>query len=550
MKGPGEFVLKRASPRKASRGEPPLRAPQCTLASLRAFVDGCFELSSAGKDALCSTTGLSKRHVGYAAHAALLLGLAERDGDQYAVTPAGRKLAGSAHKSEEERQLLVEAVHASAGLRALAPDLLRRRPPTKAELASQLERATGLNQGTAEHRAAMLLSWRKRLLQQELSFRQSTMWRQVEIKNFRSIASARVRLAPFTVVVGPNGSGKSNFVDALVLMRDVAVDASTAISARGGIAGVRRWTKLKPTDVTIDVRAARSEDELESRPLARHSLQLHSGKNATWSFSRETIEAQSEGKGKRKATVERSRKGITGPPGIGNDHSPTTSVMVTAKQLKSFAAVGALHSVYRYRLNPEVMRAPRQASDQTRLSESGDNVAIAVHALTPDERKANIILPMSKIIPGLRDITTEQVGRHLALKFVQAQGDGDDAAEFNATEMSDGSLRALGIILATHQMESDELLIIEEPEVSIHVGAAQLLFELLEAASKRGAVLITTHSADLLDAARDQQILVCEYSKGETRIGPLAESQRQTVREGLFSVAELMRSEPLRIERA
>ena len=89
---------------------------------------------------------------------------------------------------------------------------------------------------------------------------------------------------------------------------------------------------------------------------------------------------------------------------------------------------------------------------------------------------------------------------------------------------------------------------IEEPEVSIHVGAAQLLFDVLERASRKGAVLITTHSADLLDAARDEAILVCSYRGGVTRIGPLSSAQRDVVREGLFSVAELMRSEPLRIE--
>jgi type I restriction enzyme M protein len=59
---------------------------------------------------------------------------------------------------------------------------------------------------------------------------------------------------------------------------------------------------------------------------------------------------------------------------------------------------------------------------------------------------------------------------------------------------------------------------------------------------------VTTHSADLLDAARDEEILVCDYRAGLTRIGELAAAQRAVVRDGLFSVAELMRSEPLRIE--
>ena len=79
-----------------------------------------------------------------------------------------------------------------------------------------------------------------------------------------------------------------------------------------------------------------------------------------------------------------------------------------------------------------------------------------------------------------------------------------------------------GILVAAQQMTPDELLIIEEPEVSIHVGAAQLLFDVLKDASRRGAVLVTTHSADLLDAARDEEILVCSYRDGVTKIGPLA----------------------------
>jgi len=154
---------------------------------------------------------------------------------------------------------------------------------------------------------------------------------------------------------------------------------------------------------------------------------------------------------------------------------------------------------------------------------------------------------MQRIIPGLERISVERFDRFQFIKFTQRQG-GGVLASFSATEMSEGALRALGILVAAEQITPEELLIIEEPEVSIHVGAAQLLFEVLKRASERGAVLITTHSADLLDAAGDEEILVCAYRDGVTRIGPLSSAQRAVVKEGLFSVAELMRSEPLRIE--
>lgn len=518
-------------------------APQATLANIRRFVDACYEVERVPSLKIADVSQLSARHVGYAAQAAELLGFVERAGRQSSLSPSGKRLALSEKHSEEEKKLLFSGAKNSRALQTVAPGLFSRKPPTLQRLSDHLTEMTGLGATTAAHRAAMLLKWRDQLLQSEIRFKDLPMWRQIEIKNFRSIEGANVSLAPFTVVVGRNGSGKSNFVDALVLIKDVATDASTAISARGGISGVRRWTKKRPTDVTIDVRAGRRQSEL-SEPVARHLIKLHSGREGAWSFSQEVIKAR--GQGKNAQVVSRKNGKIDGPPGLGSEPQPTASVMVTAKQLKAFAPIAALHKVYRYRLNPDLMRTLQVASDQTRLSESGDNIATAIRGMKDRERQSAIVAPMSKIIPGLLDVCAEQLGRHLNLKFKQEQG--SEVAEFNATEMSDGALRALGIVVATHQMEEDELLIIEEPEVSIHVGAAQLLFELLKEASERGAVLITTHSADLLDAARDEEILVCDYVNGSTKIGPLADAQRQVVRQGLFSVAELMRSEPLRIQ--
>ena len=121
-------------------------------------------------------------------------------------------------------------------------------------------------------------------------------------------------------------------------------------------------------------------------------------------------------------------------------------------------------------------------------------------------------------------------------------------AQFDIQDMSDGALRALGIIVAARAMSPGQCLIVEEPEVSVHPAAAAVLYEVLKDASTRGSILVTTHSPEFLDAARDEEILVCRYQNGLTRVGPLAASQREVLSEGLFSLSELIRSEPLRIE--
>lgn len=485
----------------------------------------------------------------YAVSAARSLRLISEETGEPEATPLGLRMTNTVPGSEEERLTFQEAIAESPVLQALAPGLLGENQPKKPRLVQRIKTLSGLSEKTAAHRAAMILKWRAILLQPQLRlFREPRikgMWRRIEIRNFRSIELARVDLAPFTVVVGPNGSGKSNFADALVFARDIAFDASTAISTRGGIAGVRRWRPSKPTDVSVDVRASSNRAALD-RSYVRHNFRIHSGRKGEWSFSHEQIEVVESGKAVAQLT--RKANGIEAHPPIASAPDSTGSAMVAARQLRPFAGVSALHNVRRYRLSTESMRQPQLSSEESRLRESGDNIAAAILAIRAEGKISRIVEPMAKIVAGLTDIYVDQVGRYLALKFRQAQEDSEAVADFNATEMSEGALRALGIIVATRQMARDELLVIEEPEVSIHVGAANLLFEILKEASGRGAVLVTTHSADLLDAARDEEILVCEHSSGSTRIGPLSVAQRKVVREGLFSVAELMRSEPLRIE--
>jgi type I restriction enzyme M protein len=525
--------------------------PQATIERIvtvvRAVASGATSTSEVAQG-----IGASSRHAGYGLSAAKALGLV-KDEDGLKATDLGAEVAAASAGSAAEANALRRAIDQSEMVRHLAPGLLETVPPSKASVTSRMLRGTGLSHETAEHRAAMLLAWRRRLgitgpTRNDAASR--GMWRRVELRNYRSIEAVNIDLAPLTLVVGPNGSGKSNFADALVFARDVAVDASLAMETRGGLLGVRRWRPSKPTDVTVDIRAARSKRALDT-DFVGHAFTIHSGKKGDWSFSRETL--QNVIQGNQSFIVERTGSNLSGT--VIHDKRPTTltptaSAMVIARQYRGFIRSAALRNVRRYRVSPDEMRKPQLSSEKVRLEENGANIAVAIRSLkASDDDFRELLATMGRIVPGLLDLYPEQVGRYIALKFKQKQAEGE-VAEFNATEMSEGALRALGIVVASLQMTPEELLIIEEPEVSLHVGAATLLFDVLKQASTRGAILVTTHSADLLDAAHGEQILVCDYRDGITNVGPMSNAQRTVVREGLFSLAELMRVEPLRIEGA
>lgn len=376
-------------------------------------------------------------------------------------------------------------------------------------------------------------------------------WRRIEINNYRSIESACIELSPFSVLVGPNGSGKSNITDAFLFVRDIASDAKVAVERRGGIAALRRWNPDKPLELSVDIRVASTRAGLDTDYI-RHRFMLASKLDGTWRFDCELVARIVESRTYWDIFRENNQfllfGDLQGPTWMDmlGDLNPTASMMTLLRQLSRFAELSGFGNVMRIRLSPDEMRRPQLVTEDVRLSESGHNIAAAYRSLS-QEAKDQVLLSMQRIVPGLVSIAVETLDQYLLLKFLQRQTDGREA-RFSAAAMSEGAIRALGILVAAQQLEQGMLLIIEEPEVSIHVGAAQLLFEALKEASARGAVLITTHSADLLDAAHAEDILVCAYRDGITHVGPLASSQREVIRDGLFSVAELIRSEPLRIE--
>ena len=86
----------------------------------------------------------------------------------------------------------------------------------------------------------------------------------------------------------------------------------------------------------------------------------------------------------------------------------------------------------------------------------------------------------------------------LSLEFTQ-QGE-EGALKFGPHNMSDGTLRTLGLLAAVFQPKLPSLLIVEEPEATIHPGALGTILDLLRHAARSTQTVITIHSPDILEA--------------------------------------------------
>ena len=117
---------------------------------------------------------------------------------------------------------------------------------------------------------------------------------------------------------------------------------------------------------------------------------------------------------------------------------------------------------------------------------------------------------------------------------------------FDPVQLSDGTLRLFGILLAAYQSPRPSLLVIEEPEQTIYPGALMVLADVFKEISRTTQVIITTHSPHLVSHFEPEQIRVANLREGLTHIHPIHPHQIEAVHEGLLSLEEFMATEGLR----
>ena len=129
-----------------------------------------------------------------------------------------------------------------------------------------------------------------------------------------------------------------------------------------------------------------------------------------------------------------------------------------------------------------------------------------VFASESPEFKERIEAYLGQVVPGLSSawIGGRSVPRE-TLEFRQEVRGAQHPWRFFASNMSDGTLRAFGVLLALFQVyrrhgaSSRRLVGIEEPEIALHPAAAGVLIDGLRDAAEHAQVLVTSHSPDLLD---------------------------------------------------
>ena len=95
-----------------------------------------------------------------------------------------------------------------------------------------------------------------------------------------------------------------------------------------------------------------------------------------------------------------------------------------------------------------------------------------------------------------------------------------------ADELSDGTLRYLLLVAALLTPRPPELMVLNEPETSLHPDVLPALARLMLRVAERSQIIVVTHSRPLIAALNEQpgcHSIVLEKSFGETQIADAKE---------------------------
>ena len=371
----------------------------------------------------------------------------------------------------------------------------------------------------------------------------------VRLRNYKSIAACDVNLGPLTFLVGPNGAGKSNFVDALRLLSEslhTTLDHALR-NQRGGVKEVRRRSSGHPTNFGIRV-----DFFLPGNGQKGHyAFRIGAAKDGGFQVQQE--ECRGGSSGFRVAAGK-----VIEPPGVVVPPAASDRLYLTnASGLPEFRPVfDALSAMRFYNINPDRLRQLQTPDKGDVLDRDGGNAASVIEKLEKREPATleRIEDFLSKVVPGVEGVRTERMGHMESIEFRQRVMSAPHPWRFPALNMSDGTLRALGVLVALFQRSDTSeswggvpLVGIEEPEAALHPAAAGVLIDALFQASRTRQVVVTSHSPDLLDDERltSDHVVAVLGREGCTEIGAIDEAGRIALCDHLYTAGELLRLDQL-----
>ncbi len=341
----------------------------------------------------------------------------------------------------------------------------------------------------------------------------------LKLKNWRNFRNAEVDFQDITYIMGPNAAGKSNFLDVFRFLRDIANPQGgglqQALNSRGGMSKVRCLAARNDPKILIDVKLSDSIDESPKWQYILEIAQQSTGKHLAY-VSQEKVIDLTIGE----AILDRPNS---------NDKNDERLLSQTA--LEQIAQNGKFRDIADFfedvlylHLVPQLLKFGNELAVKKMINDPfGQGFLETIASTTEKVRKSRlnrIESILKAVIHGMDDLNFErdEVGRpHLKMRYSHWRPNGGWQTE---EEFSDGTLRMIAFLWTL--LDNRSVILLEEPELSLHRDIVEKIPELIQRAKKsrkkaEGQIFISTHSDAILSSPviRGQYLMLKPSDNGE-----------------------------------
>lgn len=360
----------------------------------------------------------------------------------------------------------------------------------------------------------------------------------LNLKNWRNFRNAEVDFQDITYIMGPNAAGKSNFLDIFRFLRDIANPQGgglqQALNSRGGMSKVRCLAARNNPKILIDIKLSDSIDESPKWQYILEIAQQSTGKHLAYVSQEKVIDLT-------------MGKAILNRP---NSNDKNDERLLSQTALEQIAQNGKFRDIADFfedvlylHLVPQLLKFGNELAVKKMINDPfGQGFLETIASTTEKVRKSRlnrIESILKAVIHGMDDLNFErdEVGRpHLKMRYSHWRPNGGWQTE---EEFSDGTLRMIAFLWTL--LDNRSVILLEEPELSLHRDIVEKIPELIQRAKKsrkkaEGQIFISTHSDAILSSPviRGQYLMLKPSDNGEgTKIEPPNEQEELALDAGI-----------------
>ena len=331
------------------------------------------------------------------------------------------------------------------------------------------------------------------------------MLRTIHFQGYRSLRDFKLKLGRVTIITGENGVGKSNVYRALGLMRKMAEGRfAAAVADEGGLPSLLWAGELKKNET----RRMRWEIGHEDFHIEMECGMIPATPGDPSKFKTdpdiklEVLRHANRVMAKRKGPAVELRGSDGKIAALPLPVHATESMLSEVRDGAHYPAVmAARETLLAWRFYHHFATDARSPLRQTSvgfwspiLDGDGGNLAANLQTLVECERATELDELFEKAFPGCEWSPVDDMGK-FQLRLLRP----GLKRWLDAAELSDGTLKFFCLCAALMTTKPPPLMIINEPEASLHPELIPPLAGLIAKASRDSQIIIVTHSRELAE---------------------------------------------------